>query len=83
MFVPKATVNKNHCLIFWKYNVRATRERPDIFSISESMGKKVFSNQLFRFRVFTSDVRHIHAADFFAVVISHCPHLLRDRYSRF
>ena len=81
MFVPKAAVNENHCLILWKYDVRAAGERLDVFSISESLSKKILANQLFWLRVLTSNMGHIHAADFFAVIVSHRPHLLRGFWS--
>ena len=36
MLMPKAAVDKNNCLVFWKDYVRAARQLLHIFSVSKS-----------------------------------------------
>ena len=83
MLMPEASIHENHCFVFRQNDIGAARKCFDVFPIPESLRKEILSNQFLRSCVLASNMGHIHAADFFAVVISHCPHLLRDSYSRF
>ena len=47
MPMPKATVYKNNSVIFFQNNIRLSREVLNIFSVSETMRKQIFSNYFF------------------------------------
>ena len=71
MFMPKAAIHKNDCFVFRQHNVRTARKISNILSITKALGEQVLPHFLLGLRIFAADVRHIHAADFFAVIVSH------------
>ena len=62
--MPKATIYKYNSLIFRQDNIGFSRKSFVVFSISESLMKKIFSNHFFRFSIFTADMRHIKTSFF-------------------
>lgn len=75
MPVPKASVYKYSCFILWKYYIQLAGEWGDIFSISESLAKKILAHDFLRFGVLTWNVRHIFTSCFFwSVIHSTCPY---------
>ena len=64
MPMPKATIYKNHYLIFGKNNIWLSWKPDIIFSIAESFRKKILSDQLLWLSVLTPYPRHIIASSF-------------------
>ena len=71
MPVPKAAINKDDGFIFWKNNIRSARISLVVFSISESLGKQVFPNNLFWLGIPSLDSGHIVATLLWGMYISH------------
>ena len=71
MLMPKTSIYKYSRMIFWKYNVRASRKFAYVFSISKALREKVFSHFLLGLCICASDVGHIAAPHFRSVVICH------------
>ena len=71
MPMPKTPINKYNCFIFWKHNIRCSRQSPVIFTIAKTSGKQVLSHKCLWLGVFATDLRHIIATIFLGFDICH------------
>lgn len=71
MHMPKAAIDINGSLILGQYNVRLSRIPFIIFSEPEAISMKKISDYDLRLGILAPDMRHIHTANFFTMIISH------------
>ena len=76
MAMPKTTVYENNSIVLWEDDVRLSRKPGIVLSVTESLRKKIFSDQFFRFRVFPMNSGHIIAA------LLRCMHICHDNLSQ-
>ena len=74
LIMPKTTMDKYNCFMFWKNKVRFTRQRFVMKFISEAFSEQEFSDKDFRLCVLAPDSWHIIASCFFIMYISHKRH---------
>ncbi|GAO00790.1 hypothetical protein Gxy13693_063_004 [Komagataeibacter xylinus NBRC 13693] len=64
MAMPEAAMDENYGPVFWKYQIRRTRQLSIMQSEAETKGMQAFSQDHFRLRVFPADTSH-HPAPLF------------------
>ena len=71
MCMPKASIHKNNCLIFWKNDIRFSWKPSIVFSVTKTLSEQISSDQFLRSCVFATDVGHIVAPLFRCMHICH------------
>ena len=69
--VPKATIDKDDCLVFAQYYVGGTGQALDVYAVAVAVGVQVTSHNQFWFCVLALDARHALVPLFFCHPVCH------------
>lgn len=79
--MPKTAVDIDRGLEFGQYNIWLSGIPFIVFPEPKTVAMKKTPNYDLRFCIFTPDMRHIHTANFFTMIISHFslyPNMMQD-----